>query len=144
MLQSRSQTKIKKMRELNLLAEQRYLSSKKILNEGIEEDLQKCFGDAGIDFEKIPPACISTDTKPDVIGCVTGLIAVVSEISTEKRTDFKTCTCDVISKNFGDQTDSKSTNTIKTFCGTLGDMINTGVDILKGGIGGIFGGGSNQ
>ena len=63
MLNSRSQTKIRKMEMLNILSEQRYLNSKMKLNENVEsipETVKECINNNVeiTDLTKIP-ACIS-------------------------------------------------------------------------------------
>jgi hypothetical protein len=85
MLQNRSQTKIRKMQELNLLAEQRHFTSKKILNEN-PEDILGCVATAAnltvADLIKLAP-CLELQQNPTdptkIQPCLTVVIPMAQE-----------------------------------------------------------------
>ena len=68
MLNSRSQTKIRKTQQVNLLAEQRYFRQKNLLFENIEE-FQECFDSFGLTNENIPESCKSVTNRDEFIEC---------------------------------------------------------------------------
>jgi hypothetical protein len=80
-MNSRSQTKIRKIQQINLLAEERYLKTKGLLYEGPQEDILKCFTDNGVDQTMIPPSC--TETKFDITACSAALPGVIEKIPEE-------------------------------------------------------------
>ena len=68
MSNSRSQTKIRKTQQVNLLAEQRYFRQKNLLFENIEE-FQECFDSFGLTNENIPESCKSVTNRDEFIEC---------------------------------------------------------------------------
>lgn len=65
---SRSQTKIRKIQSVNLIAEQRYLKNKGLLKENID-DFMQCFDQFGLTPDQIPQSCMAITTKDDFISC---------------------------------------------------------------------------
>lgn len=65
---SRSQTKIRRTQQVNLLAEQRYLIQKGLITENID-DFMECFDSFGLTIEQIPQSCMSVTNKEDFINC---------------------------------------------------------------------------
>jgi hypothetical protein len=65
---SRSQTKIRRTQQVNLLAEQRYLRSKGIIMES-DNDFMECFNKLGLAMDQIPQSCMSIQTKEDFLSC---------------------------------------------------------------------------
>jgi hypothetical protein len=119
-MNSRSQTKIRKIQQINLLAEERYLKTKGLLYEGPQEDILKCFTDNGVDQTMIPPSC--TETKFDITACAAALPGVIEKIPEDKKEKIKTCLMNLATINidFGD------------IQKTIQKGIEIGTDILKG------------
>ena len=119
-MNSRSQTKIRKIQQINLLAEERYLKTKGLLYEGPQEDILKCFTDNGVDQTMIPPSC--TETKFDITTCSAALPGVIEKIPEDKKEKIKTCLMNLATINidFGD------------IQKTIQKGIEIGTDILKG------------
>ena len=65
---SRSQTKIRRTQQVNLLAEQRYLIQKGLITENID-DFMECFDSFGLTIDQIPQSCMSVTNKEDFINC---------------------------------------------------------------------------
>ena len=137
-MNSRSQTKIRKIQQTNLLAEERYLKAKRLLKENPEGGIETCLTTAEIE---IPSECSSTYTPEDggVSGfgaCVTKLIDLYATDSTNLE---KVCKC--ISDNTPVDVDIMTKTLMKTACQGIGGMMKTGTDILKKGTDILSGGG---
>lgn len=121
-MKNRSQTKIRKVQQVNLLSEQRYLKSKGLINEGPMEDIQKCFSDAGLDINQFS-ACTPSNVA-------------------DQQIDVKAC-INQIQQKAQDPTMGPEVISVVT-CATskMPDLFKMGTDIFKTGIdilGGIFG-----
>lgn len=66
---SRSQTKIRKTQQVNLLAEERYLRQKGLLSESTLEDFMECFDAQGLTMDQIPQSCRSITNKEEFVKC---------------------------------------------------------------------------
>jgi hypothetical protein len=69
MSNSRSQTKIRKTQQVNLIAEQRYLKQKGLLFESTTEDFMECFEEQGLTMSQIPQSCNSITNKEEFVRC---------------------------------------------------------------------------
>ena len=69
MSNSRSQTKIRKTQQVNLLAEERYLRQKGLLSESTIEDFMECFDANGLTMDQIPQSCKSINNKEEFVKC---------------------------------------------------------------------------
>jgi hypothetical protein len=69
MSNSRSQTKIRKTQQVNLLAEERYLKQKGLLFESTLEDFMECFDAHGLTMDQIPQSCRSINNKEEFVEC---------------------------------------------------------------------------
>jgi hypothetical protein len=69
MSNSRSQTKIRKTQQVNLLAEERYLRQKGLLSESTIEDFMECFDANGLTMDQIPQSCRSINNKEEFVKC---------------------------------------------------------------------------
>jgi hypothetical protein len=65
---SRSQTKIRRTQQVNLLAEQRYLIQKGLITENID-DFMECFDAQGLSMDQIPQSCKSISNKEEFVKC---------------------------------------------------------------------------
>lgn len=65
---SRSQTKIRKIQSVNLIAEQRYLKNKGLLKENIN-DFKDCFYRFGLSDDEIPQSCRSITNREEFVKC---------------------------------------------------------------------------
>ena len=115
-MNSRSQTKIRKIQQINLLAEERYLKTKGLLYEGPQEEVQKCFADNDVDQSMIPASC--SGTTFDITACAAALPGVITSVPEDKQEALKACLMNLVTMNvdFGD----------------IQNTINKGIDILKG------------
>lgn len=95
MLQSRSQTKIKRTQQVNLLAEQRYLKQKSLLTEAETSDFLLCFEKLGYSEMDIPEPCKVITTKEEFLTCRTFVMNSLHKMSTTTPTnvynEFFTC-----------------------------------------------------
>ena len=118
-MNSRSQTKIRKIQQINLLAEERYLKTKGLLYEGSQEDVLKCFTDNGVEESLMPPSCNpGVGQKFDITACAAALPGVITSVPEDKQEALKACLMNLVTMNvdFGD----------------IQNTINKGMDILKG------------
>lgn len=82
-MNSRSQSKIRKIQEINLISERRYLKNKSLLNEATQGDIMTCLQTAaGItkeEFEALAP-CLELQQNPTdqtkIQPCITAVIGV--------------------------------------------------------------------
>ena len=121
-MNSRSQTKIRKIQQINLLAEERYLKTKGLLYEGSQEDVLKCFTDNGVEESLMPPSCNpGVGQKFDITACAAALPGVIEKIPEDKKEKIKTCLMNLATINidFGD------------IQKTIQKGIEIGTDILK-------------
>ena len=123
-MNSRSQTKIRRIQQTNLLAEERYLKSKGLLYEGPQEDILKCFTDNQVDLSMIPSTC--TGGTPNITPCVTALQTVIKNMPEDKKIKMTTCLKDLLTNNVG--------KTIQKGVEVGTDILKKGSDILGGGI----------
>jgi hypothetical protein len=65
---SRSQTKIRKTQQVNLIAEQRYLKQKGLLSESID-DFFECFDSFGLTMDQVPQSCKMVTNKDEFTTC---------------------------------------------------------------------------
>jgi len=123
-MNSRSQTKIRKIQQTNLLAEERYLKTKGLLYEGPQEDIQECFTNNEVDVSLIPPSCNpqGVGQKFDVTACAAALPGVIAKIPEDKQEALKTCLMNLVTINI-DFSDIQN---------TINKGIKLGTDILKG------------
>jgi hypothetical protein len=122
-MNSRSQTKIRKIQQTNLLAEERYLKTKGLLYEGSQEDVLKCFTDNEVDVSLIPPSCNpGVGQNFDVTACAKALPGVIAKIPEDKQEALKTCLMNLVTINI-DFSDIQN---------TINKGIKLGTDILKG------------
>jgi hypothetical protein len=91
---SRSKTKIRRIQDINILSEQRYLKSKNSLNEQSNEPNPKqyleCLMNIFGDFSNIPTSCTGTifpPKAPDIRGC----IGELKKKFPDKIEEFATC-----------------------------------------------------
>ena len=123
-MNSRSQTKIRKIQQINLLAEERYLKTKGLLYEGPQEEVLKCFTDNGVEESLIPDSCNpkGVGQKFDITACAAALPGVIEKIPEDKKEKIKTCLMNLATINidFGD------------IQKTIQKGIEIGTDILKG------------
>jgi hypothetical protein len=123
-MNSRSQTKIRKIQQINLLAEERYLKTKGLLYEGPQEEVLKCFTDNGVEESLIPDSCNpkGVGQKFDITACAAALPGVIEKIPEDKKEKIKTCLTNLATINidFGD------------IQKTIQKGIEIGTDILKG------------
>jgi hypothetical protein len=123
-MNSRSQTKIRKIQQINLLAEERYLKTKGLLYEGPQEDVLKCFTDNGVEESLIPDSCNpqGVGQKFDITACAAALPGVITSVPEDKQEALKTCLMNLVTMNvdFGD------------IQNTINKGIKMGTDILKG------------
>ena len=84
-MNSRSQSKIRKIQEINLISERRYLKNKSLLNEAMQEDIITCLQTAaGITEAEIMALapCSELQQNPSdstkVQACVTSVIGVAT------------------------------------------------------------------
>lgn len=122
-MNSRSQTKIKKIQQTNLLVEERYLKSKGLLYETPQEDILKCFTDNSVDLSMIPSTC--TGGTPNITSCVTDLQTVIKNMPEDKKIKMTTCLKDLLTNNVG--------KTIQKGVEVGTDILKKGTDILSGG-----------
>lgn len=127
-MNSRSQTKIRKIQQTNLLAEERYLKSKGLLYEGPQEDILKCFTDNGVDQSMIPTSC--SGTTFDITACAAALPKVIEKIPEDKKEKIKTCLMNLATINI-DFSDIQKTIEKAKEVGT--DILKKGTDIFGGG-----------
>jgi len=120
-MNSRSQTKIRKIQQTNLLIEERYLKSKGLLYEGPQEDILECFTEHGVDESMIPPSCVGGD-KFDITACAAALPGVIEEIPEDKREELKNCLMNLVTINIDFGKIQKGVN----------DILKTGIDIFGG------------
>lgn len=121
-MKNRSQTKIRKVQQVNLLSEQRYLKSKGLINEGPMEDIQKCFSDAGLDINQFS-AC-----KPSNVA--------------DQQIDPQACIKQIQQKAQDPTMGPKVISVVTCATSKMPDLIKMGTDIFKTGtdiLGGIFG-----
>ena len=95
-MNSRSQTKIRKTQQLNLIAEQRYFANKSLL----KEDVSKCFEDAGINLDDCPACKPLPGQNPDIMKCMQELQS--KNIDPTKITSVITCMSKELGINIGD------------------------------------------
>ena len=95
-MNSRSQTKIRKTQQLNLIAEQRYFANKSLL----KEDVSKCFEDAGIDLDDCPACKPLPGQNPDIMKCMQELQS--QNIDPTLVTSVITCMSKELGINIGD------------------------------------------
>jgi hypothetical protein len=119
-MNSRSQTKIRKIQQTNLLAEERYLKTKGLLYEGSQEEVLKCFTDNGVEESLIPDSCKTKGVgqKFDITACAAALPGVITSVPEDKQEALKTCLMNLV--DFGD------------IQNTINKGIKIGTDILKG------------
>ena len=128
-MNSRSQTKIRKIQQINLLAEERYFKAKRLLKENPDGGIETCLTTAEIE---VPTECSSTYTPEDggISGfgaCVTKLIDLYATDSTKLE---KVCKC--LTENAPTDLDIMTKTMMKNACQGIGGLIKTGTDILKG------------
>lgn len=119
---NRSYSKIRKVQQVNLLSEQRYLKSKGLLNEGPMEDIEQCFLDAGLNIN-------------DFSACRPSNVA-------DKQIDPKACISQIQKKTKDPEIGTKVISVVTCATKKMPDLLNIGIDILKTGsdiFGGIFG-----
>lgn len=95
-MNSRSQTKIRKTQQLNLIAEQRYFANKSLL----KEDVSKCFKDTGINLADCPNCNPLPGQDPDIMKCVEELKS--QNIDPTLVTSVITCMSKELGINIGD------------------------------------------
>jgi len=123
-MNSRSQTKIRKIQQTNLLVEERYLKTKGLLYEGPQDEILKCFTDNEVDTNLIPPSCNpqGVGQKFDITACAAALPGVIGSIPEDKQEVLKTCLMNLVTINI-DFSDIQN---------TINKGIKLGTDILKG------------
>lgn len=86
MSNSRSQTKIRKTQQVNLIAEQRYLKQKSLLVESTD-DFINCFDMLGYSSDMIPGPCQQIETKENFLNCRTYVMNSLSKNITTTPTN---------------------------------------------------------
>jgi hypothetical protein len=88
---SRSQTKIRKTQQVNLIAEQRYLKQKGLLTENIDVFME-CFDTFGLTIDQIPQSCMSVTNKEEFLNCRKEInLAIMRMNKSNELTPLLTC-----------------------------------------------------